>query len=130
MKFHWFWMGFISSVCFLSSAFAVGSESVGAGGDKNHPSDTQWDISQPNYSVKPKEVELELTEGTWMNVDVTPDGEFVLFDLLGDIYRIPIEGGQPQEITSGHAFFCEPDENCFPSRDTLPGFLNASLSSL
>ena len=108
MKFHWFWMGFISSVCFLSSASAVGSESEGADLDQNHPSDTQWDISQPNYSVKPKQVELELTEGTWMNVDVTPDGEFVLFDLLGDIYRIPIEGGQPQEITSGHAWDMQP----------------------
>ncbi len=108
MKFHWFWMGFISIVCFLSAAFAVGSESEGADLDKNHPSDTQWDISQPNYSVKPKQVELELTEGTWMNIDVTPDGKSVLFDLLGDIYRIPIEGGSASEITSGHAWDMQP----------------------
>lgn len=108
MKFHWFWMGFISIVCFLSAAFAVGSESEGVDPDKNHPSDTQWDISQPNYSVKPKQVELELTEGTWMNIDVTPDGKSVLFDLLGDIYRIPIEGGSASEITSGHAWDMQP----------------------
>ncbi len=43
-------------------------------------------------------------EGTWMSVDVAPDGRTILFDLLGDIYRMPIAGGKAERITSGLAY--------------------------
>ena len=35
---------------------------------------------------------FDTSEGTWMNVDVSPDGERIVFDLLGDIYMMPIDG--------------------------------------
>ena len=48
-------------------------------------------------------MELDVREeGTWMNVDVAPDGAGVIFDLLGDIYRIPITGGVAEPLLSGH----------------------------
>ena len=43
--------------------------------------------------TKPKVVTLELTEGTWMSLDVSPDGETIVFDLLNDIYSMPSTGG-------------------------------------
>src|SRR5205085_3286896 len=42
------------------------------------------------------------------NVDVSPDGRTVAFDLLGDIYTLPIAGGTPRRITSGLAFDMQP----------------------
>ncbi|NNF26971.1 MAG: hypothetical protein HKN73_07125, partial [Gemmatimonadetes bacterium] len=40
-------------------------------------------------------------EGTWISLDVSPDGESIVFDLLGDLYTIPIGGGQATRLTSG-----------------------------
>ena len=35
---------------------------------------------------------FDTAEGTWMNLDVSPDGRQIVFDLLGDIYVMPIGG--------------------------------------
>jgi Tol biopolymer transport system component/imidazolonepropionase-like amidohydrolase len=51
-----------------------------------------------------RRVEFTTEEGTWMSVDVSPDGGTILFDLLGDIYRLPIAGGTAERVTSGPAY--------------------------
>jgi Tol biopolymer transport system component/imidazolonepropionase-like amidohydrolase len=43
-------------------------------------------------------------EGTWISLDVSPDGAHIVFDLLGDLYTLPIDGGQATRITHGMAF--------------------------
>jgi Tol biopolymer transport system component len=43
-----------------------------------------------------------------MSVDVSPDGRTLVFDLLGDIYSIPIEGGRARSLTSGPAWDSHP----------------------
>ncbi len=48
-----------------------------------------------------KEVSLSLTEGTWMSVDVSPNGQTLVFDLLNDIYVLPATGGEAMAIHSG-----------------------------
>src|SRR4051812_24089599 len=53
-------------------------------------------------------VRFEVTEGTAMNVDVSKDGRTIVFDLLGDIYRVPFAGGNAQRITTGPAFDAQP----------------------
>ena len=67
-----------------------------------------WDVSAPDYSADAQEIELNLTEGTWMNLDVSPDGQHIAFDLLGDIYQIPITGGEATPLLSGHAWEVQP----------------------
>jgi Tol biopolymer transport system component/imidazolonepropionase-like amidohydrolase len=47
-------------------------------------------------------------EGTWMSLDVSPDGRTIVFDLLGDIYTIPMGGGSAKRITSGSGFDGQP----------------------
>lgn len=47
-------------------------------------------------------------EGTWMSLDVSPDGQKILFDLLGNIYEMPFEGGKARQITAGMAFDAHP----------------------
>ena len=51
-----------------------------------------------------RQVQFTTSEGTWMSIDVAPDGRTILFDLLGDIYRLPIEGGTATRVTSGPAY--------------------------
>src|SRR5215831_8049488 len=48
------------------------------------------------------------SEGTWLSLDLSPDGKTIVFDLLGDIYTLPIEGGNATRITSGQAFDAQP----------------------
>lgn len=43
---------------------------------------------------------LKTNEGTWINLDVSPDGKTLAFDLMGDIYTMPITGGK--EIGRAH----------------------------
>ncbi len=47
-------------------------------------------------------------QGTWMSVDVSPDGQTVVFDLLGDLYTVPIAGGKATRLTSGLPYDAQP----------------------
>ncbi len=47
-------------------------------------------------------------EGTWISLDVHPDGSSLVFDLLGDLYTLPIEGGAAARITSGMSYDTQP----------------------
>ena len=47
-------------------------------------------------------------EGTWMSLDVSPDGRAIVFDLMGDLYTMPVTGGRATRITSGVAFDAQP----------------------
>ena len=40
-----------------------------------------------------REISFETDEGTWLSLDVSPDGKTIIFELLGDIYQLPIKGG-------------------------------------
>jgi Tol biopolymer transport system component len=48
------------------------------------------------------------TEGSWMSVDVSPDGSTLVFDLLGDIYMMPVTGGAATPLTTGMALDAQP----------------------
>src|SRR5829696_4159914 len=47
-------------------------------------------------------------QGTWMSVDVSPDGQTIVFDLLGDIYTLPIAGGKATRIIGGNSIDGQP----------------------
>lgn len=63
--------------------------------------DAQWSITDPGMPYV--NADFTLTEGTWMSVDVSPDGRWIAFDLLGDIYRIPAAGGEATLLHGGPA---------------------------
>ena len=66
-----------------------------------------WDVNKPR-GLKTREVPIQVDEGSWMNVDVSPDGRLVAFDLLGDLYTMPIAGGTPTRIADGLAYEHQP----------------------
>src|SRR5438105_6231215 len=47
-------------------------------------------------------------EATWISLDVSPDGRTIVFDILGDLYTLPIAGGKATRITGGMAWDCMP----------------------
>ena len=66
----------------------------------------KWDVTQ--HRADYTEISFETTEGTWMNLDVSPDGREIVFDLLGNIYIMPMEGGQAQVIRESLAYEVQP----------------------
>ncbi len=55
-----------------------------------------------------RKVSIKTNEGTWMSLDVSPDGKTVVFDFLGDIFTMPITGGKPVQFTKGMSFDSHP----------------------
>ena len=53
-------------------------------------------------------IDVTVDEGTWISLDVSPDGKTILFELLGDLYTLPISGGTATRITSGQAYDMQP----------------------
>jgi imidazolonepropionase-like amidohydrolase/Tol biopolymer transport system component len=66
----------------------------------------KWDVTK--HRADYTEISFESTEGTWMNLDVSPDGREIVFDLLGNIYTMPIEGGRAQVIRESLAYEVQP----------------------
>lgn len=64
-------------------------------------SDDAWSVSEPDFQTPPRVVNIDVDQGTWMSLDVSPDGRTIAFDLLGDIYVLPISGGQARNISAG-----------------------------
>lgn len=67
----------------------------------------KWNVNAPT-GMTTHQVRIAVDNGTWMNVDVSPDGKTVAFDLLGDIYTMPIAGGTPTRIAEGLAYEHQP----------------------
>ena len=53
-------------------------------------------------------VPIDMTEGSWISLDVSPDGGTIVFDYLGDLFTIPTAGGTATQLTSGMAFDAQP----------------------
>jgi Tol biopolymer transport system component/imidazolonepropionase-like amidohydrolase len=68
--------------------------------------DVAADINKPRADAR--KIQFQTSEGTWMSVDVSPDGQTIVFDLLGDLYAIPIAGGKAKALTSGPAWDSHP----------------------
>ena len=64
---------------------------------------------EPPLPLKPtRKIEFTTNEGTWLSLDVSPDGNSIIFELIGDLYTIPFAGGEAKKITSGLAFNSQP----------------------
>lgn len=78
---------------------------VGKTSEKDNQ-EKKWDVQNPPGAKKT--ISIKTTESTWSNVDVSPDGKLIVFDMLGDIYTMPIKGGKAKAIAKGMAWEMQP----------------------
>jgi Tol biopolymer transport system component len=57
----------------------------------------EWDTTQARGQTR--DIDFDTSEGTWMNVDLSPDGKWIVFDLLGHVYRMGASGGKAECLT-------------------------------
>ena len=55
-----------------------------------------------------RKIEFSTDEGTWISLDVSSDGQAIVFDLAGHLYTLGIDGGNAVPITSGFSFESQP----------------------
>ncbi len=67
----------------------------------------KWDVAKPT-GIAYTDHTFTVNEGTWLNIDVSPDGQTIAFDLLGDLYTLPIAGGKATCIRSGLQWDVQP----------------------
>ncbi len=68
--------------------------------------EVEWSVNAPQGKFK--DADIDVTSGTWMNVDVSPDGKTLVFDLLGDIYTMGIKGGEATPLMTDIAWQMQP----------------------
>lgn len=92
----------VAAVCVL----LIAASSTFAADESKKKDEKKWDVEAPLGPTKT--IEFTTDEGTWMNVDVSSDGKEIAFDLLGDIYVMPITGGKATLLRGGPAFEVQP----------------------
>ncbi|QQS40321.1 MAG: PD40 domain-containing protein [Acidobacteriota bacterium] len=85
----------------LVPGVAAQDNKPGSGEDKK-----KWDVLNPPFDLKTVTIKTDKT--TWSSLDVTPDGERFVFDMLGDIYIADIEGGDARPVLQDYAWSIHP----------------------
>src|SRR5258707_14939748 len=109
------WRGMFVWVVALALGFGLlGTAGLAASQEKKdekkeEKKDEKKDEKKPPLPLKSdRKIEFTTDEGTWLALDVSPDGKNIVFELLGDLYALPIEGGQAKLISGGMAFDSQP----------------------
>ena len=65
-----------------------------------------WDVLNPPFKLN--SVEINTSETSWSSLDVAPNGKYMVFDMLGDIYKVDLKGGQATPLTQDFAWNLHP----------------------
>ena len=58
------------------------------------PKEEKWDVNAPKGATI-KQVPINVDEGSWMDVDLSPDGGTIAFNLLGELH---VDGFQRGDV--------------------------------
>lgn len=89
-------MAALAAMAVAALASLAGIEQAAA---QEEAAQEEWDVTLARGETR--EIDFTTEEGTWMSMDVSPDGEWIAFDLLGHIYRVPADGGGNAELLTG-----------------------------
>src|SRR5581483_6043434 len=71
--------------------------------------DAKAPSKKPGLPLKPdRKIEFTTDEVTWLSLTLTPDGKTIIFELLGDLYSLPVTGGEAKPIMTGMPFDSQP----------------------
>ncbi|MEJ7812280.1 MAG: hypothetical protein WKG32_17845, partial [Gemmatimonadaceae bacterium] len=91
-------LGRAGRVLVLTAVSAIAMPGEGAAAQApGVPRAESWDVTQPRGRTR--EIDFTTSEGTWMSVDISPDGRWIIFDLLAHVYRVPAGGGEAVALT-------------------------------
>ena len=90
------------TVMFSVAGSALSQTPADSGGNRRTAPETELPL------IPTRPLKFTTDEGTWMSLDVSPDGRTIVFDLLGDVYTVPMGGGSATRITSGSGFDGQP----------------------
>src|SRR5688572_11161382 len=94
-------------IVFMISALVVNSISYGQS-DTLKSNNSSFTVYK-DLPLKPERtIAFTTSEGSWMSVDVSPDNKTIIFDMMGDLYTVPVTGGKATAITKGLAFDTHP----------------------
>lgn len=88
-----------SAITTLLAVLSAGSPALGEDDEKDQDLPLEGKTETLTFSTD---------EGSWLSIDITPDGQTLVFDLLGDLYSLPIRGGTANRITSGLGYDSQP----------------------
>src|SRR5262245_5116895 len=100
------WPGGLALIASLVLIHAAPAQEKEPEKNKAKKPDVAADVNKPRADAR--KITFTTSEATWSSLDVSPDGQTVVFDLLGDIYSIPIAGGAAKRLTSGPAYDTQP----------------------
>ncbi len=63
-----------------------------------------------------RKIEFTTEEATWLSLDVSPDGKTIVFELLGDLYTVPIAGGEATRLPLSDSAQKDGDTAAFDSQ--------------
>lgn len=93
-------------VALLLAGATLLSPATAGDNDPNADKAEAWDVANPPLVTR--KIPIKVTSGTWMSLDLSPDGKTIAFDLLGDIYTMPITGGKATNISNGLPWEIQP----------------------
>ena len=76
------------------------------GANEDGEEEPEWDVMVP--PGEGQTITIDTDETTWSDVSVSPDGSTFVFDMLGDVYTVPIAGGEATALTSGIEWNMQP----------------------
>lgn len=103
----------LAGIVFLSYAnsyhYYLPKHIDGGGPEDSTKKDSSKFTVYKNLPLKPtRKISYITKEGSWMSLDVSPDGQTIVFDLMGDLYTMPITGGTATVVTKGMAYDVHP----------------------
>ena len=93
----------LTMMMLLPASQSIAFEKEAANKKDDKPS---WSVNDPQGKFKT--VDIDVRQGTWMNIDLSPDGKTIAFDLLGDIYTMPVSGGEATPLMTDIAWQMQP----------------------